>query len=88
MITYDLNSPGQKYDEIISLIKGEISISYCSYWKSSFLIKSNYSANEIFEKLKPHLDQGDKMIVIEVQNHKQGWLTKTQWKFINENIFD
>lgn len=87
MITYDLNSPGQRYDEIINIIKNEVSISWCSYWKSSYLIKSNYSPDEIQGKLKPFLDSGDRLIVIEVQKNYQGWLEKENWDFIRNNIF-
>lgn len=36
LATYDLNSPGQNYDEVIKLFKGELSRAYCKYWKSAF----------------------------------------------------
>lgn len=86
MITYDLNSEGQKYTEVIQAIK-DCSRSWCSYWKSAYLIKSDLTPNQIQEKIKPHLDSNDSLIVIEVVNNKQGWLSEKQWKFINENIF-
>lgn len=87
MITYDLNNPGQKYDDVINAIK-EASTAWCSYWKSSYLIKSNYqTAKEVFEKIKPHLDENDSVLVIEVKNNKQGWLTNKQWNYINNSIF-
>ncbi|MFR1841777.1 MAG: hypothetical protein ACLUV3_00975 [Oscillospiraceae bacterium] len=51
-ITYDLNNPGQNYDDVINAIK-EASTAWCSYWKSSYLIKSNYSsADDIQAKIK------------------------------------
>ena len=85
--TYDLNTPGQKYDKIIELIKGDLSSAWCKYLESAFLITSNYTPQQILEKLKPHLDGNDSMIIIEVVNNKSGWLTKKQWNWINENIF-
>ncbi|HEI8067660.1 TPA: hypothetical protein SLA09_000215 [Staphylococcus aureus] len=87
MLTYDLNSPGQKYEELINVIKKEISNGHCNYWKSSFLFRSSLSTSEMIEKLKPYLDSGDKLFVTEIVNNKQGWLTKEQWDFINHNIF-
>lgn len=87
LITYDLNAPGQNYDKIIELIKGDLSLSYCAYWKSSFLIKSNFTAHEINDKLKPYYDRNDRVLVIEVSKNYSGWLTDDQWKFIRENIF-
>ena len=88
LITYDLNSTGQKYEEVIQTIK-DAATAYCSYWKSSYLIKSSLTANQIVDKIKPHLDNNDKLIVVEAKtSNYQGWLSKEQWKFINENIFN
>ncbi|WP_320186704.1 hypothetical protein [Macrococcoides caseolyticum] len=87
MLTYDLNNPGQRYDEVIKVIKEEISNGYCSYWKSSFLFRSSLTPSEMMDKLKPFLDKGDKFFVAEIVNNKNGWLSKEQWNFINKNIF-
>lgn len=87
MITYDLNSKGQKYDEVIKAIKNS-ALYWCTYWKSSFLIKSNLTPNEISDNITPYLDSNDSLIIIEVKNNYQGWLNEAQWKFIRENIFD
>lgn len=87
MITYDLNSVGQKYEQVIKAIKDSSTGVYCSYWKSSYLIKTNLSPNQIQEKIKPFLDSNDSLIVIEVKSNYQGWLTEEQWKYIRENIF-
>ncbi|MGX7105594.1 hypothetical protein [Globicatella sanguinis] len=87
IITYDLNSPGQKYSDVIKTIKNDISSAYCKYWESAFLFTSYLTPGEMIDKLKPYLDNGDKVIILEVVNNKQGWLTKEQWNWINENIF-
>ena len=87
MITYDLNASGQRYDKVIEAIKASSS-DWCSYWKSSYLIKSSLTPNQIVDNIKPYLDSNDSLIVIEVKNNKQGWLTKKQWEYINKNIFD
>ncbi|HHV13243.1 MAG TPA: hypothetical protein GXX75_23505 [Clostridiales bacterium] len=87
MITYDLNSAGQKYEEVIKAIKDSAS-AWCTYWKSAYLIKSNLTANQISDKITPHLDNNDRMIVIEVKSHYQGWLAEEDWKYIREHIFN
>lgn len=87
MITYDLNVTGQKYNEVIQAIK-DSSLAYCSYWKSSWLIKSNLSLNQIMEKIEPNLDNNDYLICIEVKENYQGWLEEEDWKWIKENIFN
>lgn len=87
MLTYDLNSPGQKYEKLRNVIMEEISNSYCTFWKSSFLFRSSLTPNVMIEKLQPYLDKDDTLFVTEIVNNKQGWLSKNQWDFINKNIF-
>lgn len=88
MITYDLNAPGQKYDEIIRTIKEDLSTGvWCTFWKSSFLIKSNYTPNQMLDRLKPYLDSGDRFFIVEIVDNKQGWLEPEDWDYINKNIF-
>jgi len=84
MITYDLNAPGQKYDELIEAIKSCSLNGKCySYWKSSYMIRSIKTADGIVNKLRPFLDKNDSLIVIEVAEHYQGLLTEKQWERIN-----
>ena len=87
LITYDLQTPAPNYDEIIRIIKEDCASAWCKYWESSFLITSSMTPTEIMDKLTPLLGKGDRFLVIEVANNKNGWLTKTQWDWINANIF-
>lgn len=64
LITYDLNSPGQKYECISKKIKD----SY-SWWKclnNIFIIKSDNSSSQIRDFLKPCIDSNDKLIVLKL----------------------
>ncbi len=88
MVTYDLNKEGQDYENVIKAIKDASTGAYCSYWKSSYLIKSNItSADEVFKRIKPYLDSNDRLLVIEVKNNMQGWLKQSHWDYINNSIF-
>lgn len=87
MITYDLNSQGQQYDKVIQAIKDASTGVWCSYWKSSYLIKSNLTVQQISDRITPNLDSNDRLLIIEVKQNYQGWLNEQQWKYINENIF-
>jgi hypothetical protein len=84
MITYDLNSTGQRYSELISAIKGASNGRWCTYWKSSYLIQSPLSPSQIADRLKPYLDSNDRLIVIEVKRNYEGWLTDDEWSYIND----
>lgn len=87
LITYDLNKSDKDYEGVYQAIK-DASTYWCHYWDSSWLIKSNLeTADAVFDKIKPHLDNNDCCFVVEVKNNKQGWLTKEQWESINTKIF-
>lgn len=86
-ITYDLNKSGKDYEGVFQAIK-DVSDCWCHYLDSSWLIKSALkSADDVFQKIKPHLDDNDRCLVVEVKNNKQGWLFDDQWDFINTKIF-
>lgn len=87
MITYDLNSPGKNYEDVIQAIKDCSTGKYCSYWKSSYMIQTKKSVQGIFEAIKPYLDGNDRLIIIEVKRNYQGWLNQNQWDYIR-NMFD
>ena len=80
MITYDLNSPNQNYEKVIQAIKDASTGAWCTYWKSSYLIKSNLTVQQVSDKITPHLDSNDRLLVIEARNNYQGWLSEKQWQ--------
>lgn len=86
MITYDLNAKGQKYKEVNDAIKNSAN-AYCKYWTSTYLIRSSLSPSQIVNNVKPHLDNNDSLIVIEVNKNYQGWLETEKREFIRDNIF-
>ena len=89
LITYDLNKTGQDYEDVINAIKSASDGAWCTYWKSAFLIRSDYqSANEVSDLIIPYIDSNDRLIVIEVIRNFQGCLTKEQWKYISDVIFE
>jgi len=87
MITYDLNGKGQNYGKVIKAIKDSSTGVWCSYWKSSYLIKSNLTVQQVSDNIIPHLDNNDRFFVIEVKKNYQGLLKKKNWKHIKEKIF-
>ena len=84
MITYDLNSTGQRYSELISAIKEASNGCWCTFWKSSYLIQSPLSPSQITDRLKPYLDSNDRLLVIEVKRNYEGWLTDDERSYIND----
>ncbi len=88
LITYDLNKEGQDYENVIAAIKSASDGNWCTYWKSSFLIRSDLqTADDVSIKITPYLDSNDALIVMEVTPNYQGWLSKKKWDYIRNHIF-
>ena len=66
-ITYDLNSPGQNYDDLIKSIEGISKISI-KYQKSSYLIKTSLLTDSIKQKLNKYIDKNDSLLIIKCAN--------------------
>lgn len=87
-ITYDLNSEGQNYKDVIKTIKDcAIDNKWYSCWRSSYLIKTDMKVKDINDKVHEYLDKNDSFFVVEVAPNYQGWINKEDWDFINKEIF-
>lgn len=80
LITYDLNDPGQDYDDLYDAIK-QLASSWIHPLDSTWFIKSSSSASDIRDRLKDVLDESDKVIVMRASGE---WATNfkdddTEW---------
>ena len=80
-INYDLKRPGQNYDALYDAIKN------CGDWwhylNSTWLVHTQLTAQDIWDKLKPHVDKNDSVLVIRVTRDYTGLLPKDAWEWIN-----
>lgn len=63
-VCYDLNSPGQDYDELFEAIE-----EYGTWWHnldSTWIIISSDKASTIRDNLKQHIDSNDKLLVLKL----------------------
>ena len=87
-ITYDLNSEGQNYEDVIKTIKDCAGDGkWYSCWRSSYRIKTDMKVDEINDKIHQYLDKNDTLFVVEVTSNYQGWINKKDWDFVNKEIF-
>ncbi|WP_353813856.1 hypothetical protein [Agromyces sp. SYSU T00266] len=85
LITYDLNKPGARYDDLYEAIKSYGT--YCHLVDSTWIVVSNSSAKSVYEKLKPNLDSGDHIFVVDISSQdRYGWLPKNIWDWINKHV--
>ena len=62
LIGYDLNKPAQNYPDLINTIKK----TFGTWWHhldSTWIVKSDLTAVQIRDLLKPHIDKNDELLV-------------------------
>jgi len=75
-LSYDLNKPEQDYKELIERLN---KYQNKHIMKSTWIIKTDEDANTIFQKVKPHLDQNDTLLISEITSNRQGLLNCWDW---------
>ncbi len=83
-VSYDLNKPGQNYENLIKELKS--SKLWWHYLDSTWLIKTNESANQLSTRIRKHTDSNDQLLVIRVTKDYSGWLPQKAWDWINNNV--
>lgn len=86
MLSYDLNEPGQKYEQVFEIIK--TFGSYIKLQQSFWLIRTSLTPEQMTTKLNSVLDNNDLIFICELEKNYYGLANKEQWKFIKESIFN
>lgn len=84
LITYDLNSPGQNYNQLYEDIKSLGA--WAHYLDSTWFVNSSKTPSQIVDLLRTNMDSNDSLFVSEITLNYQGLLTDKQWQFLKENI--
>jgi len=83
IVTYDLRTPKRDYEGLYEQLKN--SSSWWHYLESSWLIDTTESAEDIFNRLRAHIDNNDFILIIRVGKDRHGWLPKKAWEWIQEH---
>ncbi|WP_057876424.1 hypothetical protein [Liquorilactobacillus aquaticus] len=86
IISYDLNDPGQRYNDVKETIE-DFSIASRELQRSVWLIRSESSPDDITDALHKVMDENDSLFVCELKNNRQGLASKKDWEFIRESLF-
>lgn len=71
LVGYDLNRPHQDYASLIDALKGQQG--WWHYLDSTWLVRSELSAKQFRDHLKPHIDSDDELLVIDVTGRASAW---------------
>ena len=84
LISYDLNGYNKDYDSLFEEIEKINTATKCKPLESVWLIKSNLSAADIFDRLDKVIDNDDELLIIEVTNKFKSRSFKAK---LNETVF-
>lgn len=86
LIGYDLNKAGKNYEGLIEEIKK--ASTWWHHLDSTWLVKSDESAKEVRDRLKPHLDADDELLVVNITGDVAAWVgfSDRGSKWLKENL--
>jgi len=85
LVTYDLVNPGKDYSLLYEALKE--APAWWHYLESTWLIKTNLSPQQWFNKLKPFIDDNDRIFIMEITKNYQGWLPRKAWDWIHRHEY-
>ncbi len=83
LITYDLNKPGKDYDDLLKAIRN---YSWARLSESSYAIKTEQTPQQVFDKLRPYLDQNDNIYIINLKKPYAGFGPKDVNEWLDNNL--
>lgn len=76
LIGYDLNRPGQDYEDLFGAIKN-VGATWWHHLDSTWIVKANMSAVEIRDLLKQHIDADDELLIVALTGSRRGRASTT-----------
>ena len=82
LITYNLKTTNWNYTGFFSTLQNIGS--WWHYLDTTWIIKSEFTSQQIYSMIAPHLSKSDLILVVEiVANTSFGWLPKDAWDWLN-----
>jgi len=83
-ISYDLNRPGQNYQDLYDTIKS--APSWAHAMDSLWFIKTNETVEDWSNRLLSIIDKNDELFLVDITGQsRQGWMNKKIWKWLEQN---
>ena len=83
LVTFALRNSLQDYDSFFVTLRGN-SQQWLHYLDNTFLLYTPYSPDELINRLIPHFEATDSVIIVHVTQPFSGWLPPEAWKWIYE----
>ncbi len=83
-VSYDLKAPNRDYTGLYESLKA--TQRWWHYLESTWILLTDETPDQIWARLQSHVDANDRLVIIEVRDNCQGWLTKDAWDWIHSYV--
>jgi hypothetical protein len=84
LVTYNLKGPSVRYGELYDYLKNQGS--WWHYMPSTWLIDTNKTPNELFEGIRPLIQEDDHLIVVRITRDRAGRLPQRAWAWVKKHM--
>ena len=84
LVTYDLDSPGQKHTKVLEKIKAFNSWARLS--ESSYAVVTSSTPQQVYDQFKPLLDSNDTIWIITLKKPYSGFGSKKVINWLDANL--
>lgn len=84
LLSYDLNAPGKKYEELYEKIKAYGT--WCRVVESTWIVlNASATASSVYEDLRTVLDDSDKIVCVDITGSAlYGWLDEATLEWLKK----
>lgn len=83
-VSYDLNKSGKDYSGLHKELKN--THEWYHLLDSTWLLYTAESADQIWERIKSHIDSDDNIMIAQITSNNSGWLPKMAWTWIKSRV--
>lgn len=84
LVAYDFRGSSDNYFDLFDELQK--SPRWWHWIDSVWLLRTEESADEIYERLEPYLDNDISLFITEIGSDHQGWLPDKAWKWIRKHV--
>lgn len=63
-----------------------IGVAWWHHMEGVWLVQTDRSVDQIYDTLRPQIDDTERLLVMEVTDNCQGWLPEKAWQWINQHF--
>ena len=84
VVSYELRNTSLDYRNLFEEL--ERSAGWWHYLDNTWLVSTDESATQLYNRLAPYLDGGDSLLIVQAGRDVQGWLPDDAWKWIEREL--